>query len=227
MADQTYWADFWTQKSQADTDFQATGRGTMDVIGYLYTVRECARILDLRPEDELLDIGGGTGVFALSLSPFVKSIRSFDISPGSVKRAQGNVSDADNVSVGLGSITDIPVGDESCDKFLAYSVLQYLDGDEPVRQALSEARRTLRPHGIGLMAANPDRDRYDVFMDRVCGDDPEVRRAQEDLQKSLQWFDAQRLVMLAREVGLEATTRPIHSRIWQSFYMFDLVIRCP
>jgi len=225
MADQSFWADFWTQKSQADTDFQATGRGTMDVVGYLYTVRECARVLDLQPEDELLDIGGGTGVFALSLSPFIKSIRSFDISPGSVKRAQGNLSDADNVSVDLGSITDIPVGDETCDKFLAYSVLQYLEGDDAVRQALSETRRTLRPNGVGLLAANPDKDRYDAYIDRVCGDDPKAREAQYDLQKTLQWFDVERLVKLAHEVGLEATVCPIHPRIWQSFYMFDLVVR--
>ena len=190
MADQSFWADFWTQKSQADTDFQATGRGTMDITGFLYTVRECANILALSPQDQLLDVGCGTGIFALALSPMVRDIKAFDLSPGAVERAQGNLSDAENVEAAVGSITAIPAPDASCDKVLAYSVLQYLGDADAVRTALSEVHRVLRPGGVALLAANPEQALWPAYLDRVCGDDADARAKETEFQKDLLWSES-------------------------------------
>ena len=224
MADQQFWADFWTNKSQADTDFQATGRGTMDITGFLYTVRECAKILDLGPNDQLLDVGCGTGIFALALSPMVREIQAYDLSPGAVERAQGNVSDVNNVQVGIGSITAIPAPAASCDKVLAYSVLQYLDGVDAVAMALAEIHRVLRPGGVALLAANPDQVCFGAYLDRVCGDDAEARQREVAFQKDLLWLERSNIKALGAKLGFVAETRDIHKRVWQAFYMFDLIL---
>ena len=150
------WAQFWDMKSQEDTDFQATGRSIMDVAGFLYLVRECALALELVPSDEMLDIGCGTGLITLALSPFVKSIHACDISKGMIDRAHKNLSDVPNASISQGTITDSGRPTASANKVLCYSVLQYLRHEQDARKAFLEIRRLLKPNGRAFLAANPD-----------------------------------------------------------------------
>jgi len=150
------WVTFWDTKASSPTDFQATGRGLMDTPGFLFTVREIARILSLGSEDHVLDVGCGTGIIALSLSPWVGSIVGLDISPKMVARAQENSRGAGNIQFIQGSLLNIEKVQGEFTKVLAYSVLQYLENEEQVLQAFRSVARVLPKDGMALFAANPD-----------------------------------------------------------------------
>jgi len=204
------WTGFWDTKSQQATDFQATGRSVMDVVGFLYLIRECARALDLQRSDRLLDIGCGTGIVALALAPHVSRISACDISPGMVDRARRNLTDIDNISLSVGSITDTGQPDGAYDKVLCYSVIQYLPDEAALSVAFGEIRRVLKPGGRAFLAANPD---------------PAARALNRSLLDQTLWLAPGRAMELARAAGFDATANMVHPRIWQTFYMYDLSLR--
>lgn len=225
MATEAFWENFWDEKANEATDFQATGRGRMDIVGFLYTVRECAMLLGLRPTDRLIDVGCGTGIFALALSPFVKSIEAFDISGTAVDRARKNLSDAPNVSAGVGSITSLPCGNGQFEKALAYSVLQYLAGEDAVAAAFRELARVLAPGGMAVLAGNPDPARRKLVEDEIrANNDEAFAQKSIDLLAKTLWLSAEKLVELAQSAGLAARPVAISPRIQQHTYMFDLVV---
>lgn len=220
------WSNFWNDKAAQGTDFQATGRGSMDVAGFLYTVREICKALELRAGDRLLDIGCGTGIIALALSAVTDTITSIDISQNSVARATENLSDVPGSIVKEGSITHSGMNDAAFDKVLAYSVLQYLDSTATAQAALGEVARVLKPGGQALLAANPDPARRDKLIDIIdANPDKKAQDQNLDLIGKTLWLPQSKWVALAEAEGLSAECRPIHPRIWQHFYMFDLVVR--
>lgn len=219
------WTEFWNAKASASTDFQATGRGLMAVPGYLHTVAEVVRLLDLRQGEHLADIGCGAGLLALSLAPWLGSIEALDISSALVERAKANLEGMPNVNLHVGSVTSLPLDEASVDKLLAYSVLQYLADEVVAEAALKEVGRVLKPGGRALLAANPDPARRDAYNDVVCARPDPVAAAQEmALQDQLLWLPQSRWLELAHDVGLQARVEPISPRIWQHFYMFDLIV---
>lgn len=219
------WADFWDQKARSVTDFQATGRGGMDVVGFLYTVREVVRILELEPTHTLLDVGCGTGLIVLAISPWVRRIHGIDLSENMISRAASNLSSVDNASVSVGSICELDQAPGEWDRLLAYSVLQYLDGEAAVRAAFERIHSMLGPGGRALLAANPDPARRPLLENSIR-ERMEPGAAESELETVARtlWISPQRLVEMAREVGFEARAEPIDERIWQHFYMFDLVL---
>lgn len=224
-AEKQFWRDFWDAKAGEKTDFRATGRGGMDIIGFLYTVREIARLLDLEKDDRLLDVGCGTGLIALALSPFVRSVTAVDLSQRMLQRVKENVSDAANIEVQEGSLDTLSALDRQCfDKILAYSVLQYL-GAEEARLGLKEVARAMAPGGRALIAANPDPARRQSLMDAIImKPDAEARKVEMQLLERTGWFSFEELAEWAGAAGLVARCEPISPRIWQHFYMFDLVL---
>lgn len=220
------WTEFWNGKADAKSDFRATGRGSMDTTGFLFTVREIARILELGPQDRLIDIGCGTGIVSLALAPMVKHVHGIDLSPKMIARAQANCAGCDEISFSVGAIDAPEVGDGAYDKALAYSVLQYLAGETGVRSAFEALYRLLPSGGKAFYGANPDPERKKAYLDVVRDSDTpseEKQRVLEITGETL-WLDPGRAETLARAAGLEAEAHPINPRIWQHFYMYDLVL---
>lgn len=219
------WQGFWDAKAAAANDFQATGRGLMDPPGYLYTVAEVVRLLELKQGEVLADIGCGSGLIALSLSPWLKHIHGVDFSQALIMRAQGNLAGVDNVSLQVGNLTDLPLGDACVDKLLAYSVLQYMGTEAAVSAAFRQVARVLKRGGRALLAANPDPERRGVYEDVVRNRADKVSAEKEiALLDNLLWVPQDKLTHLAGEAGLSARIEPISTRIWQHFYMFDIVV---
>jgi 2-polyprenyl-3-methyl-5-hydroxy-6-metoxy-1,4-benzoquinol methylase len=222
------WASFWDGKSRQTTDFQATGRSVMDVTGFLYLVRECVRALELRSADRLLDIGCGSGIVTLALAPHVTTIHACDISVGMVDRARKNLSDLDNVTFSIGSIIDTGQQDAAYDKVLCYSVLQYLENEAALHSALREVWRVLKPGGRAFLAANPDLTRKGAYLEVIDGNpDPAARALNRSLLDHTLWLEPERAATIARATGFDAHSAKVHPRIWQTFYMYDLILQRP
>ncbi len=221
----TDWTAFWDSRADIESDFKAIGGGGWNEIGFLHAFREIVQTLDLQKDDVVLDIGCGTGLVSLAMSPLVASVKGIDLSPRLVERSRDNLKGVDNAAFNVGSLTETGEAESSYTKVLAYSVLQYLDGEDAVRQACAEAARVLVPGGRGLLAANPDPQKRELYEEKVRADTPpEHRKESLGILDHILWVSPERLGELARECGLEAKVTPISSRIWQHFYMYNLVV---
>jgi len=219
------WTAFWDNQAGSDNDLQATGRGLMDLPGYLHTVAEVVKLLELKQDEHLIDVGCGAGIMALSLSPWLDRICAIDISRALVSRARTNLQGQENVEFTVGSITQIPAQDSSTEKLLAYSVTQYLGKEENVLLAMQEIARVLKPGGRALLAANPDPQRRGAYEQVVRQrSDVEAVNKELGLLDHLLWLSPERMTEMAKSAGLQAKPEPLNQRVWQHFYMFHLVL---
>jgi len=106
-----------------------------------------AEMLDLQPDDELLDIGCGPGAFLATKARYVRRVVGLDASPLMLREAERRLADriaAGTVQLESGSAAELPFGDG---EFSAVTAIF-----APVRHA--EAFRVLRPGGR-LVFADP------------------------------------------------------------------------
>lgn len=227
MSNSIEWSSFWDAKAKSQTDFQATGRSKMDIVGFLFTIREIAMALELGPNDEVLDIGCGTGIVALTLSPWVHRVHGLDISEKMVNRAKANANGVDNLTFSQGDIVSLDRTLGHFDKICAYSVLQYLRNEDEVFQAFQEVSAMLKQDGIAYLAANPDpqhKDRYMKLPLESNFSDEEQELHRQVIENTL-WIPRERISELAKKVKLRSEVKDINPNIWQHFYMYDVVVR--
>ncbi|MCF3962558.1 methyltransferase domain-containing protein [Streptomyces fuscigenes] len=104
---------------------------------------------ELRPGQELLDVGCGPGTITADLAALVApgAVTALDASEDVLAAARGAAEEAgaDNIRFAVGDVHELDFPDDSFDIVHAHQVLQHV-GD-PVR-ALREMRRVCRPGGI-------------------------------------------------------------------------------
>lgn len=127
---------------------------------YAFQEESEARIVDdvvaklkLRPTDDLLEIGCGTGNLLIPLAEHVHSVTGID---------HENLVTAlyrrfDKVRLHAGNFLDLEVW-ETFDKILVYSVLHYLSDEDEVRTFIDKALGLLRPDGRMLLGDIPNAD---------------------------------------------------------------------
>ena len=107
------------------------------------------------PPARVLDCGGGPGRFSIELARMGYEVALFDLSTGNLRMARENANEAGVTIAGYEHGTAIDLSrfsDERFDAVLLMGPLYHLLEEEPRRQALTEARRVLRPGGL-LFAA--------------------------------------------------------------------------
>jgi SAM-dependent methyltransferase len=102
----------------------------------------------------LLDVGGGTGVYALPLAGRGYQVHLIDPVPLHVERARAlsRSSEAPLVSADVGDARKLDVSDASFDVVLLFGPLYHLTDRRDRVNALAEARRVLVPGGLLLSA---------------------------------------------------------------------------
>jgi len=144
------WKQYWDQKNSSTVSDYEVDRGAR------LRNREIERLsndelldfIDAQSSDVVFDAGCGTGANILLLQPFVRRIIAMDYSEAAVARCQKRLAlnGIDNVEVFQGDITSIPLPDDSVDRILCMSVLQYVD-DTQSRAAFREFSRILKKDG--------------------------------------------------------------------------------
>jgi ubiquinone/menaquinone biosynthesis C-methylase UbiE len=101
----------------------------------------------LKPGSRIVDIGAGTGSFAIQLSGLESGAEVIGVdTDAEVLRLAQAKPGAGAVTWKRGQASLLPLPDESCDRAVMSLVLHHLDADGK-RAALAEARRVLRPGG--------------------------------------------------------------------------------
>ena len=119
-------------------DFMKSGESTAETL---------KRVLRITPNDEVLEIGCGTGRIGASLAKECKMWVGADISPNMLKFAQENLKDLDNVRlIELKSCSLEAFADRSLDKVYSSAVFMHLDPWDRYRY-VKESYRVLRPGG--------------------------------------------------------------------------------
>ena len=114
-------------------------------------------LLDVRPEDRVLEIGFGPGIAIrelgrLARKGYVCGIDHSELMLRRAKRLNAEGLRRGVVDLRLGSVDELPAFDALFDKILAVNTMLF--GSEPVAR-LAELRRLLRPGGLIAVAYQP------------------------------------------------------------------------
>jgi len=220
--DTVYWRRVWESKA-GESDFAATGRSSADPHQIFILLADAAAALQLTGQDSLLDVGCGVGLLGRHLAPFVSALVGVDFAVPLLARARGQSSSA---RFAAGNILALPFREGSFSRVLVSGVLAYLRDDDAVGRALAEVRRVTAPAGRAFCSANPDqhhKEEYIAGIDRL--DLPEDRKTViRERNQNAYWMSPESLVQWAEDTGWRAEVRPISASVWQSFYMFDVLL---
>jgi len=225
-----FWADWWDNKiSISKNNYEATARGSSPEIEFFWTIHHIATKLELNSNDVLLDAACGTGIMALLLAPFVEHIDGFDFSEKAIEIAHNNIGDIGNVTLDVGLLTNIKTPSERYTKVLSHGSIQYLGEMIDVERCLREFYRVMKPGGRALLGNNPDKNHRQDYLDAVVKDKSKIddREKQDKFLNNIVWFDREEFVRLAESIGFKAWIVEIPSVIFQSLYMFDLLLVKP
>jgi SAM-dependent methyltransferase len=110
-----------------------------------------ARELDLRPDDDLLDVGCGSAAFLQRHAAHVRHVAGLDASEIPVGMARRRLADriaAGTAEIVLGDAMAMPWPDDRFSVVTAYVLLEYVPDPQ---KALSEMYRVLRPGGRAVL----------------------------------------------------------------------------
>ncbi|HIX29750.1 MAG TPA: class I SAM-dependent methyltransferase [Candidatus Blautia stercoravium] len=118
---------------------------------YKKTVKRSAAFLN--QENNVLEIGCGTGIVTIQLADCVKEITAMDISREMLLRAEQKAKDLGkkNISFRCGTLMDMKFPPKSFDVVTAYNVLLYMENQEEV---LDKIYKVLKPGGLFISATD-------------------------------------------------------------------------
>jgi len=121
--------------------------------------------LRLGENDDLLDLGCGTGLISINLSKKVNSITGMDFGRGVLLRARRNFSFASRrIELTQGDVTNLPFKPETFDKVLCYSVVMCFRDYEDFKEALVEMLRVCKPGGLVLVGDIPEKKKKEEWL---------------------------------------------------------------
>lgn len=148
------WKKYWDDKSEKATSDFNFDRGGSPRERELEDLSELELInfIDPQPGEVIFDAGCGTGAIMFLLHARVKRITGMDYSEGGVERCRKRIAEhrIENMEVSQGSVTKLPLADQSVDKIICMSVFQYLS-DTEINEAMREFARVLKKKGILVM----------------------------------------------------------------------------
>lgn len=189
----------------------------------------------LGADDDVLELGCGTGRFVVTFAAEVRSMTGFDLSPAMLEQA-GRKAEAAGLDVHLveGDMRSLPFADDSFDVVYSMLALMHLPV-ESRQQVFLEAARVLRPGGrmiVGVKNANFERlhegDRF-VAIDITDVERQQLRftrtRRGEDLEAPWASFSPNDLERLFATAGLHQINLRGNSSL--SVWLADSILADP
>jgi ubiquinone/menaquinone biosynthesis C-methylase UbiE len=135
--------------------------------GNVYDAEWTVSLLDIRPEDHILEIGFGPGVsthFAAEKTTkgFVAGIDHSDTMVQAARKRNSETIRAGRMELRQGDVASLPYPDESFDK--TFSLHSIYFWDKPI-ECLQELRRVLKPSGLLAITIQP-KDKWNEFQQR-------------------------------------------------------------
>lgn len=145
-----FWKDWWDNCAKKSTSDYILNRGTTVRLAELEwsSERQLIQAVNPQPSDVILDAGCGSGRNLSIFSSSVRQVIGVDFSDHMLARANTRVSDEKllNVTLQQASVTELPFADDTFDKVICISVLQYLQ-DTHCRAAFHELFRVCKNGG--------------------------------------------------------------------------------
>lgn len=169
--------NYGLRSSTLDSATEASGRYSSQQESERLVARDVAEKLDLRPSDELLEIGCGPGQILIPLSFFVS--RAVGVDHPQVIATVRERFRGENVELRSGNFIDLDMNG-LFDKILIYSVVQCLESCEEALAFILKAAALLRPGGRMLVGDLPNINLKKRFLSTNFGD----KFARDFMQKS-------------------------------------------
>jgi len=147
----------WDEKvSDSDDLYSAVGRPDDDA-KLMEIVEDMVSKLDLCLEDQLIEVGCGTGVLLSQLNSKTGSAKGIDYSTEAIDRA---VKAFPDIEFRAGDAARLPYENEIFDKAICYSVFHYFTDMEYAYSAIDELIRVTKAGGKILLGDLPSKAHY-------------------------------------------------------------------
>lgn len=121
-------------------------------LGHNAIYKRVSRVLNLKPEDELVEVACGGGHFLKKYASHARYVAGLDLSEVQVKMAKRNLKDrikAGTADIVLGDASKLPWAN---DRYSAVTVMGSVMGFPEPLESLKEMRRVLRPGGRAVIS---------------------------------------------------------------------------
>ena len=203
-----YWTTFWKRHGAESTDahpqariLRTLNKEPIAPKDWRNTIAHILDLLQLRPEDRVLDLCGGNGLIATEIAQHCREVVVVDISSALLASIAG--SDADNITAITADMRTVQFDDESFNRVLCYAGLQYLSPGETV-DLFRRVHSWLTARGCFVAGDIPDTQRLWDFYNT-----PERKSAYFDGLRSGEpivgtWFHRHWLTALAEHSGFQS-----------------------
>jgi len=166
----SYWKDYWNSIAENKSPLMQVQRDAISEPQILLIEKHICSLLDLHPEDTLLDVCCGNGLITNRLARHCKQVVGIDFSKKLIAAAKENT-DTQNLSFIEEDATRLATSLElKFDKILLYFSFQYLSSTQGAL-VISEMKTLLKPGGVILIGDIPDQKKfwlyYDSFLKRA------------------------------------------------------------
>ena len=223
-----FWDDYWMsgelleQENELAQVGRTVNRVPVDRAQWQRQVEAIADMLELQPEDEVLDLCAGNGLIARPISKKCRSVTAVDISEALLSRI--DAFKYPNIEVVVEDLRSVKLPSGRFSKGLMYGALQYFS-DAEVLGLFDKIRDSLREKGLFLVGDILDLDRLLDFYNT-----PERVRAYLDSLRDRSpgigfWFKREILVEMGRYAGFsKVQALNQQSAMTNSHYRFDLLL---
>lgn len=220
----SYWKNYWNSVAQNKSPFIQVQRDGMSEEDLLKIEKHICLLLNLKPNDVLLDLCCGNGLLTNRFTPYCKSITGIDFSNELIKTAN-KVYQKKNLKFIEGDITNLShLTNTKFDKILLYFSFQYFNSKQGFL-VLSEMRKLLKPGGLILIGDIPDKAKfwrfYDTFLKRFFY----FKQRLLSQPKMGKFWSKKEMENLAKHTKLKGNYLTQKQDLPNSSYRFDYVFR--
>jgi SAM-dependent methyltransferase len=209
--------DFWGQVRRTINGRRISEREVVEL------VRHLRRVLELRTDDVLLDLGCGNGALSSRLFDQCDAYVGVDRSEYLIEVARENFARLPRYQFLHGDVVRFAAevaAPERYSKAVCYAVIQFLPPDQ-VEELVRLLRARFTNLSLLLLGNVPDRGKADVFFhERDPGD--ELDRYESQIGR---WWSPTEVTELANRCGWVASFVQMPERVFNTEYRFDAILR--